>query len=295
MSTMDLNLLVALDALLREQSVTRAAEQLQTSPAALSRTLGRIRRILRDPLLVRVGQRMVLTPRAVELRDEVHAVVERSRALLTPGNEFDPATLTRAFTLQTSDLLSGALTPALLSLVAEAAPGLVLRFASESVEGTSALRDGTVDVEVGVLDHLDPETRTAPLTTMRLVGAVRPGHPLTRGPVTAQRFAAAAHVSVSRRGKAHGPVDDRLAELGLRRRVAVVLPSHATALVLARTTDLVCLATESAAQHAGLHTFEVPLELPPLDIGMAWHPRNDVDAAHRWLLGLLRKAAADLR
>ncbi|MER7015731.1 LysR family transcriptional regulator [Saccharopolyspora sp. NPDC000359] len=295
MSTMDLNLLVALDALLREQSVTRAAEQLQTSPAALSRTLGRIRRVLRDPLLVRAGQRMVLTPRAAELRDEVHAVVERSRALLTPGTEFDPATLTRTFTLQTSDLLSGALTPALLSAAADAAPGLVLRFASESAEGTSALRDGTVDVEVGVLDNLDPETRTAPLTTLRVVGAVRPGHPLTRGPVTPQRFAAAAHVSVSRRGKAHGPVDDRLAELGLRRRVAVVLPNHATALVLGRSTDLVCLATESAARHAGLHTFEVPLELPPLDIGMAWHPRNDVDAAHRWLLSLLRGAAADLR
>ncbi|MGW1676928.1 LysR family transcriptional regulator [Saccharopolyspora sp. NPDC002376] len=293
MSTMDLNLLVSLDALLREQSVTRAAEQLQTSPAALSRTLGRIRRILRDPLLVRAGQRMVLTPRAVELRDEVHAVVERSRALLTPGDQFDPATLTRTFTLQTSDLLSGALVPALLGQSA-AAPGMVLRFASEAVEGTSALRDGSVDVEVGVLDHLDPETRTAPLTTTRLVGAVRPEHPLVQEQISPQKFAAATHISVSRRGKACGPVDDRLAELGLARRVAVVLPSHTAALLLARDTDLVCLVTESAARHAGLRTFEVPLDLPPVSIGMAWHPRNDVDAAHRWLLDLIRKAAADL-
>ncbi|GAA4620441.1 LysR family transcriptional regulator [Saccharopolyspora hordei] len=291
---MDLNLLVALDALLREQSVTRAAEQLQTSPAALSRTLGRIRRVLRDPVLVRAGQRMVLTPRAVELRDEVHAVVERSRALLTPGSQFDPATLTRTFTIQTSDLLSGALAPALLAAVGDAAPGMVLRFAPESAEGTSALRDGTVDVEVGVLDHLDPETRTAPLATVRLVGAVNPDHPLAHAQVTPQKFASAAHISVSRRGKAHGPVDDRLADLGLQRRVAVVLPSHTAAALLARRTDLVCLTTESAARNAGLRTFEVPLELPPLTIGMAWHPRNDVDAAHRWLLGLIRKAAAEL-
>ncbi|RKT85206.1 DNA-binding transcriptional regulator, LysR family [Saccharopolyspora antimicrobica] len=294
MSTMDLNLLVALDALLQEQSVTRAAEHLQTSPAAMSRTLGRIRRILRDPLLVRAGQRMVLTPRAVELRDEVHAVVERSRALLTPGDQFDPATLKRTFTLQSSDLLTGALTPALLALTAGTAPGVALRFVPETAEGTSALRDGSVDVEIGVLDHLDPETRTAPLTTTRLVGAVRPEHPLARGEISPQQFAAATHISVSRRGRARGPVDDRLAELGLQRRVPVVLPSHTAALLLARDTDLVCLATESAARHAGLRTFEVPLDLPPVSIGMAWHPRNDVDAAHRWLLGLIRRAAAEL-
>ncbi|GGI78467.1 hypothetical protein GCM10011581_14430 [Saccharopolyspora subtropica] len=294
MSTLDLNLLVALDALLQEQSVTRAAEKLHTSPAAMSRTLGRIRRILHDPILVRAGQSMVMTPRAAELRDEVHAVVTRSRALLTRGAPVDVAALSRTFTVQSSDLLIAALAPALLAVTRRDAPGVTLRFASEATEGTPALRDGLVDVEVGVLDHLDPETRTAPLVSLRLVGAVRPDHPIVQQPITPERFAEAPHISVSRRGRSWGPVDDRLAELGLRRRVAAVLPGHAAALALARETDFICLTTESAARQLGLHAFEVPLELPPIAVGMAWHPRTDADPGHQWLRARLREAAADL-
>ncbi|MEV0700808.1 LysR family transcriptional regulator [Saccharopolyspora sp. NPDC050389] len=294
MSTMDLNLLAALDALLREQSVTRAAERLQTSPAAMSRTLGRIRRILHDPILVRAGQSMVMTPFAAAMRDDVHAVIEQSRALLTRGAAFDPASLSRTFTLQASDLLVDALTPALLAATGSAAPGVTLRFASEAAEDTSALRDGLIDVELGMLRHLDPETRTAPLTSLRLVGAVRVEHPLARGRVTPQRFGAAEHISVSRRGRTRGPVDERLAELGIQRRVAVVLPSHTAALLLTRETDLVCLTTESAARRLGLHTFEVPLDLPPVEVGMAWHPRNDADAAHQWLRARIRDTIAVL-
>ncbi|MEV0088876.1 LysR family transcriptional regulator [Saccharopolyspora sp. NPDC050642] len=291
---MDLNLLVALDALLHEQSVTRAAEQLQTSPAAMSRTLGRIRRILHDPILVRAGQSMVMTPFAAAMRDDVHSVIEQSRTLLSRGAAFDPASLSRTFTLQTSDLLIDALTPGLLAAAGNDAPGVTLRFASEAVEDTRALRDGLIDVELGVLKHLDPETCTAPLTSLRLVGAVRSEHPLARGRVTPQRFGASEHISVSRRGHARGPVDERLAKLGIQRRVAVVLPSHTAALLLARETDLVCLTTESAARRLGLHTFEVPLDLPGLEVGMAWHPRNDADAAHQWLRARIRDTVASL-
>ena len=295
---MDLNLLLALDVLLEEQSVTRAAERLRTSPAAMSRTLSRIRRVLNDPILVRAGQTMVMTPRAVELHDEVRAVVERSRALLTLGTPLDPASLTRAFTIQASDMLSTELAAALLARVQREAPGVTLRFAPEAAEGTPALREGQVDVELGVLEHLDPETRAEALTSVRLMAAVRQDHPLTSGKVTPERFSSAAHISVSRRGRSWGPIDDRLAELGLRRRVAVVLPSHTAALFLARSTDLVALAPavrgNSTAQSLGLHTFEVPLDLPTVDVGMAWHPRNDADPAHRWLRGLVREVIAEV-
>lgn len=294
MSTLDLNLLVTLDALLREQSVTRAAEQLQTSPAAVSRTLARIRRILHDPILVRAGQGMVMTPRAAAMLDDLHAVIEQSRALLTRGAPFDPASLSRTFTLQASDLLVDALTPGLLAATGRDAPGVTLRFASEAVEDTSALRDGLIDVELGVLRHLDPETRTEQLTSLHLVGAVRFEHPLARGQVTPQRFGAAEHISVSRRGQARGPVDERLAALGIQRRVAVVLASHTAALLLARETDLVCLTTEYAARRLGMHTFEVPLDLPPVEVGMAWHPRNDADAGHQWLRARIRETIAGL-
>ncbi|GAA2808304.1 LysR family transcriptional regulator [Saccharopolyspora taberi] len=318
---MDLNLLLALDVLLEEQSVTRAAERLRTSPAAMSRTLGRIRRVLDDPVLVRAGQAMVLTPRAVELRDEVRTVVERSRALLTHGKPLDPASLSREFTVQASDMLVTELAPPLLTRVQRDAPGVTLRFAPEATEGTPALREGRVDLEIGVLEHLDPETRTESLASIRLVAAVRRGHPLSRGKMTPERFGSAAHISVSRRGRARGPIDERLAELGLSRRVAVVLPSHTAALCLARSTDLVALAPElpgspqhpcspelpgsaelprspklpgNTADSLGLHTFEVPLDLPVVDVGMAWHPRNDADPAHRWLRALVRDVITEV-
>jgi DNA-binding transcriptional LysR family regulator len=296
---LDANLLVALDALLTERGVTRAAQRLHTSPAAMSRTLGRIRRMLGDPVLVRAGQSMVLTPRALAMREEVGAVVERCRRLLVPAEDVDLATLTHTFTVQTSDLLLAALASGLQEAAAAQAPGVSVRFLSEAVEDTDALRDGVVDVEVGVLDHLDPETRTEDLVPLRMCAAVRAGHPLTRGELTPARFGAAEHISVSRRGLAYGPVDTALAELGLRRRVPVVLPTHTAALLLARDTDLVCLTAAAlpgdAASTLGLQTLEVPLQLPPRTIGMAWHPRNDADPRQRWLRDQVRRVLTDQR
>jgi DNA-binding transcriptional LysR family regulator len=110
-AALDANLAIALDALLTEQSVTRAAERLRTSPAAMSRTLARLRRTLQDPLLVRAGQAMVPPPRALALRDEAAAVVRRLGTLLSPAGDTDPAGLRRTFTLQAADLVGAALAP----------------------------------------------------------------------------------------------------------------------------------------------------------------------------------------
>ena len=125
-ASLDASLAVALDALLTEQSVTRAAARLHTSPAAMSRTLARLRRVLHDPLLVRAGQAMVPTPRAEALRDEAAAVVRRLAALLTPGGGIDPVALRRTFTVQASDLVGAALAPGLRELARHQAPGVSL-------------------------------------------------------------------------------------------------------------------------------------------------------------------------
>lgn len=294
MAALDMNLVVALDALLEEGSVTRAAQRLHTSPAAMSRTLARIRRVLDDPVLVRAGQAMVMTPRAAALRGEVHALVERGRAVLAPAGPLDPSTLHRTFTVQASDLLLAEIGEALVGATTRDAPGVTVRFLSEALEDSPALRDGLVDVEVGVIDHVDPETLATEIAAVRLVGAVRAGHPLATGEVTPERFAAAAHIAVSRRGLPRGPVDERLAELGLTRRVALVVPSHTAALLLTRRTDLVCLTPAGPPPHPlGLHTFPVPLELPARRVGMAWHPRTDADPGHRWFRNRLREAMAE--
>jgi DNA-binding transcriptional LysR family regulator len=297
----DANLLVALDALLTEQSVTRAAEKLHTSPAAMSRNLGRLRRLLGDPLLVRAGQAMVSTPRAEALREEVAAVVRHCGELLAPGVNVDPASLHRTFTVQTTDLVSAVLAPGLLNLATDEAPGVSVRFRAEELEAGPALRDGRIDLEIGVLDHVDPETRTEELATLRMMVGVRTAHQLTEGELTAARFAAAGHVAVSRLGKFNGPADVALAERGLRRQVVAVLPSHLAAMALAARSDLVCLvpagqpgvgptALAEVAESFGLQLVDVPVPLPSIAIGMAWHPRHAADGGHGWLRSAVRRA-----
>ncbi|MGV9847317.1 LysR family transcriptional regulator [Streptomyces sp. NPDC003442] len=296
----DANLAIALDALLAEQSVTRAAARLHTSPAAMSRTLARLRRVLQDPLLVRAGQTMVPTPRAQALREEAATVVRSLGALLSPGATVDPASLRGTFTLQAADLVGAALAPGLLRLARREAPGVSFRIRAEELEAGPALRDGRIDLEIGSIDHVDPETQVEELVGLRMVAAVRPGHPLTEGPLTPARLAAAQHVAVSRRGRFTGPLDTALAELNLHRRVSVVLPSHLAAMTLVARGDLVCLvpaalpgAAPSPLTHdanaLGLRLLDIPLALPPLTIGMAWHPRHTADGAHRWLRDTVRR------
>ncbi|MFI6041799.1 LysR family transcriptional regulator [Nocardia sp. NPDC051321] len=297
----DANLALALDALLAEHSVTRAAERLHTSPAAMSRTLARLRRILQDPLLVRAGQTMVPTPRAEALRDEAAAVVRSLGALLSPGTGVDPAELNSTFTLEAADLVGAALVPRLLQLAQQEAPGVAFRLRAEELEAGSALRDGRIDLEVGSIDHVDPETRVEELADLRMVAAVRRGHPLTEQALTPARFAAAKHVAVSRRGRFTGPLDTALAEHNLRRRVSIVLPSHLAAMTLAARSDFVCLVPAALpgaapspltddATALGLHLLDIPLALPTLTMSMAWHPRHTADGAHHWLRNAVRRA-----
>jgi DNA-binding transcriptional LysR family regulator len=151
-----------------------------------------------------------------------------------------------------------------------------------------------VDVELGVLGHLDPEIRTQRLARIPLLGVARSGHPLFRGRIDARRFAAADHIGISRLGKRLGPIDEALAAHGLRRRVAVVVPSHTAAMMLARNNDLIALTLSGwlpdTIAALGLRTFPLPLDLAPLDLGMAWHPRNATDPAHRWFRDRLAAA-----
>ncbi|GIE89307.1 LysR family transcriptional regulator [Actinoplanes regularis] len=296
---LDLNLLIALDALLEEGSVGGAARRLHLSEPAASRALGRIRTVIGDPILVRAGRRMVLTPRAQELRTEVHALVERARAVFTPPGPPDPATLRRVFTVLADDVAI-AFGPELLARVRTEAPGVSLRFLGEdsSPDGGLALRDGRADLDIGVVQDAPPEIIVEPLFTDRMAGVVRAGHPLTEGELTPERYAAATHVSASRRGKLTGPIDDALAELGLTRRVALAVPTFGAALMVVARTDLVGVMPwrlgRRAVEALGLVALEPPISLPAKEIAMAWHQRYDADGAHRWLRARVRETIAHL-
>ncbi|MEV8318727.1 LysR family transcriptional regulator [Streptomyces sp. NPDC059900] len=288
---LDLNLLLALDVLLDEESVSGAARRLHLSEPAMSRTLGRIRKALGDPVLVRAGRQMVPTPHALAVRAEVSAVVERARALFAGPGASDLRTASRTLTVLGHDAIAAAYGPALFARAAAEAPGVRIRFLGESHVDAPLLRDGTADLELGVIDTVAPEVRVERLRDDRMLGVVRPGHPLLRGTLTPERFAAADHITVSRKGRLQGPLDTVLAEQGLTRRVVGSMGSYPSSFFLLLRTDLVGLAVTWArplTDTLGLVTFEIPLELPVLPLGIAWHPRHDADPAHAWLRGCVR-------
>jgi DNA-binding transcriptional LysR family regulator len=290
---LDLNLLVALDVLLEEQSVQGAARRLHLSEPAMSRTLGRIRKALGDPVLVRAGRRMVPTPHALAVRAEVSAVVERARALFAPGRDADLRTVSRTFTLLGHDAMAATHGPPLFARAAREAPGIRLRFLSESHVDAPFLRQGTADLEVGVIDSVAPEVHVETVCEDRMLGVVRAGHPLLAGELTPERFAGAAgHLVVSRRGRQRGPVDDALAELGLERQVVGSVGTYPASLFVLRDSGLIGLISQwgrPLADALGLVTFEIPLRLPTVGVGFAWHPRHDADPAHAWLRGCVRE------
>ncbi len=288
MHSMDLNLLVVLDALLSEESVAGAARRLNLSPPAVSRALGRVRKQVGDPVLVRAGRRLVPTPRALALHARVQSVVLEARGLLSPVGEVVPQALERTFTIRAADAAVGAAfaTP-LMETIRTQAPKVTLRFIAEGEEDVEPLRDGRVDLDIGALGQTGPEMRLQLLIRDRFVGVVRGGHPLSKGHVTAKRFAEYPHVSGSRRGKARGPIDEELRALNLSRAVTLVVPTVYAALFAASASDLVAAVPERVTSHAvsmlGLHKFPLPVKTAPLEIFQTWHPRFDADASHTWL------------
>ena len=288
MADPDLNLLVALDALLAEGSVVGAARRLGLSDSAMSRTLARLRDVTGDPLLVRAGRGLVPTPRAIQLRERVHDLAEEARAVLRPAEAMDIGKLERTFTLRASEAFIEVFAARLVSRVTAEAPGVLLRFAPRPDRDVQALRDGLVDLEIGAHSETAPELKVQSLLRDRLVAAVRDGHPLKRWEtVTPELYAACGHVVTSRRGRTREPVDDALAALGLARRVVAVVPNFPAALAIVRASNLVALVSERqvASSKAGVHTFPLPVAMDDVVVTQMWHPRQDADAAHRWLRG----------
>jgi DNA-binding transcriptional LysR family regulator len=299
----DLNLLIALDVLLADGSVVGAARRLGLSASAMSRTLTRLREATGDPLLVRAGRRMVLTPHAEALRQRTQNAVHEARAVLRPSTtEPDFSTLQRTFTIRANDGFVEAFGASLIAAATAVAPLVRLRFAPKLEKTATYLRDGSADLEIGVLGEMGPEVRVQALFRDRFVGVVRQGHPLAmEREVTAERYTAFGHVVASRRGRTSGPVDEALAALGLERTIVAVVPSFAAALAVARASDLIALvpaslmgnqseqqaspasATGSATASATTYAFELPVKTEEITVSQMWHPRSEVDPVHRWL------------
>lgn len=292
----DLNLLLTLDVLLTEGSVARAAKRLQLSPSAMSRSLARLREATGDPLLVRAGRGLVASPRALELRTHVSQLVQDAQAILRPHENLDLKNLERLFTLRVSEGFAETFGSQLLNLVGKAAPGVVLRFVAKTDRDSMALRDGSVDLETGVVAKTTgPEIRTQLLFRDRFIGVVSRGHALSKGRMTASRYASADHIFVARQSEIHGPIDHALRPL--ERKAAVVVGGFATAVALARVSKLVATVPERHTQglRHGMASFPLPFAMKEVVVSMMWHPRQEADLAHRWLRDRVREICSSKR
>lgn len=293
MTSPDLNLLFALDVLLEEGSVVGAARRMNLSAPAMSRTLARIREAVGDPILVKVGRTMMPTPRALALREQVHGSVEHARQLLQPEREVDLSTLTRQFNLHANDVFISAFGQALLARVRREAPQVLLRFSPESDSEDSVLRDGKVDLYISALRPMGADVHVQTLFTTKFVGLAREDHPIFAAEITPERFADYDQISVSRRGRAAGPIDTALQALGLSRRVSLVVPAFHSAVFMLPASDLIVPLPEHVAwavQRMGIRarSFPLPLPLETVVIVQGWHPRFHSDSAHQWLRRVIR-------
>ncbi|MFF2550323.1 LysR family transcriptional regulator [Nocardia sp. NPDC058058] len=291
----DLNLLRVFDALLQDASVTSAAERLHLSIPATSRALGRLRRAMNDPILVRAGRGMAPTPFALRTAPRVRSLLEQAAALISADREFDIAKLKRTFTIRINDGIAVTLVTAAVEATAAVAPGVTLRFVTEGNESIEALRDGSVDLDIGAGDDAAPDIRTAALYRERMVGIVRGDSPLGRNSVpTLAELCEHPHVSSSRRGRARGPLDDALEAEGLQRQVAAVVPTSAVAALLVASSGYVGLVPQRLAEQygkaLGLRWFPIPAELPEVEVRLLWHARLDADPVQRWLRDTIRQA-----
>ena len=297
MSIPDLNLLITLDALLAEGSVARAAQRLHLSPSAMSRALARLRTVTGDPLLVRAGRGLVPTPRAIELRERVQRLVEEAQTLLRPVEHLDLSHLVRTFTLRTSDGFVENFGPALIQRLRAEAPGVRLYFLQKLSKDSAPLRDGSVDLDTGVVDPAtSPELHSRILFEDRFVGVVRNGHPLSQGEITPERYINGQHILVSRRGLATGLLDDTFNLQGWQREVVSLVSGFSAALALTRDSDLIATLPERHTRHLrnGFFSFALPLPTPLIQLSMIWHPRMDADPAHRWLRACLRQVCNEV-
>ncbi len=288
----DLNLMLALDALLQERNVTRAARRVGLTQSAMSHKLRRLREMFDDDLLVGGRQGMVPTPRAIELVDPIRRGLLELHTAVHSG-PFDPATAKRTFTIISSDYADFVILPRVLEHLGRHAPGIQMRIRSlASSDIAQALEDGSADLKMGTpVDS--PTLRQRSVFDESGTTILRADHPLLAdgGELTLEQFVRLGHVMMTD-DDAPGLVDRALHERGLSRRVVLRTPYFVGIPFMVARSDLVATVpralAEEAATFANLRLIAPPVTLPTFRINATWHERSHRDPAHRWLRELAR-------
>ncbi len=291
----DLKLLAAFDAILKERNVTRAAQRLGLSQPATSDALRKLRHLFDDALFVKTGTDMLPTPRAVALSPEIEAILRRVEVLVGAEVPFDPATARRSFVVASTDYTSLVLLPALVARVQREAPGVDLLVRGYEKGDVGAMIDrGEIDLAIGVFPSPPKTVVRTPLFEERFVGVARADHPALVGKMTVERFAALPHALVSVNGDRRGAVDTQLGALGLRRRVVLCLAQMMALPGVLETSDLVAaLPARMAHAVAGdrLRIFALPFEIDPWQVVKLWNPAARRDQPTAWLRRIVAETA----
>ncbi|MFT8646327.1 LysR family transcriptional regulator [Gluconacetobacter sp.] len=294
-ATVDLNLLKVLDALLAENSVSGAARRLRLSQPATSAALGRLRRLLNDPLLIRRGNVMVLTACAEELRPRIASLLEGIANTLDRSSDFDPRTSTRRFRVLSNEYAAQVIFLPIARHLRDIAPHVTLEILPFDPRFEERLASHDCDLAISHADFLRPTRHIETLFTDRYVSAVRSDHPRLQNIVSLEAFIAEDHVLITSHGRTRGPVDHALADAGYTRRVVTTLPHYLLAPALIAGSDLVMTVPHAIARtfqtNWPLRLFDPPLSIETFDMAMAWHPRTAGDMAIEWLRQLVRNVA----
>ena len=300
LSQLDLNLLVAFDALLTEGSVTRAAERVGVGQPSMSHALSRLRRLLNDELFVRASDGVKPTPRALALAAPIREALSVIQSTLLHERSFDPSAAENVFVLGMPDSIEVPLLPRLLALLAQEAPKIHVRI--QSIDRYDVIEKLDRDqIHLGMAGLLTEGTlhhKRRRLYQTNYLCLFDPEALKITEPVTLEEYVALPHVLGSPRGDARGVVDDALAKLGLRRVIAVTTPHFAAVPFILKGARLICTAPERPArifaQQFELFVCEPPLPLPDSDVSMIWHASYDLDPAHRWLRDTLIRVAGTM-
>ena len=286
----DLNLLLVLDVLMRERNVSRAAERMFVTQSAMSHSLNRLRDVFDDPLLVRTSSGMQPTARAFALIGPVRQALDDISRTIEPTASFDPGSSQHGFVIAATDYIECLLVPVLMERIHKLAPGVDITFIQpDEPLAEQLLEEGNIDLALGFHEAIapSPRLRQEVLFDDELICLVRKNHRKVKQRLTLKQYLVLEHLLISPAGTAIGLVDEWLAEQGLKRRVALVVPHYLTIPSILRNTDyVIALPTRLARQFVSLAPLRMiagPFKLPRYDTVMVWHPLRDKDPAHCWI------------
>ena len=290
MAKTDLNLVVIFDAIMKEKSITAAADNLAMTQPSVSNAVSRMRHAWKDPLFVKEGRGIRPTPYAIKLWQSVAEPLAQINHAIAPDS-FDASTSKASFRIGISDGSASIIWPQLRHIIEQEAPNINIYAVPYKIDGEALLNNAEVDLLFDYYHGTSKEISVKPMYDNHFVTVMRADHKLAEGDLSLDNYVSAEHLLVSLSGDVTGLVDDALIQMGHKRRTAMTVNSFASAIQLIKQTNLICtLPYPIVAEHLSENTLAIkslPFTLDSIEISLAWHSRNNHSQALKWLIAVL--------